>query len=660
MIYMCKYKKINIFFGLLVGIVSCLMVSMLYIGGNINFKYFFNSEKIYDFPEEDFVKSSKGWEYNEDENGYFVTKSDAVHKYRVGEKLGKWKCLYINIDKANVDSIYATLEYFGKKKVLLNEQPIQLNVGENLVLLDEEVPLYKIGIRIRDAEGTFFSIQSMQARSEISGYTTERFLKVFVISILIFLLMFGVGCIAWKYNKHKSERNLSISIGFFNKILQSAYIIGGNYLGNMAKKKLTHKNKIMQMIFCCLFILIIMSDIIGINGKETYRYFELICTVLLVAEGAILWENNLKKVEWKNPLVLSWIGLWCMVSISDFFVGKGNKFIGYVMLIGTGFFIFVWNQVKAKKTVIKLIMTALEIDFWVVLLFCIFFRHKKITVYYNGVFATPEEMTMYSLLMFCIFFVEIMRIIEKKVSVSHWIIYGSGMSISLYLILRSGGIISGFTLIMVLIIAVIFRIWSYLLRKINIIKLLKEQMGNILIMISIAFIVTISVYFLLERLPFNLEMDIAIENEQKISVLDKETLEKYQMVYPEELENVISKDRLKIHNYQKSYARMIGLYGNINQIYDYRKPVDAYNGYLEIMYRYGIYSVIPFFLYQVYSIYACVIRYKREQCLSYLIILLIDIIYVFFCIFGNAMISLTNPVGICFFMLNGINFDVNM
>lgn len=656
---MCKYKKINIFLGLLVGVISCLMVSMLYMGGNINFKCFFNSEKIYDFPEEDFVKNSKGWEYNEDKEGYLVTKSNAVHKYRVGEKTGKWKCLYVNIDKANVDSIYATLEYYDKNKILLSEQSIQLNVGENLILLEEEIPLYKIGIRLRDAEGTFFSIQSMQARSEISGYTTKRFLKVLVISILIFLVLFSVGGIVWKHIKHKPGGKLSKGIGF-NKILQSAYVIVGNYVGNIAKKRLTYKNTVMQMLFCCMFMLITMSDIIGVNGKETYRYFELVCTVFLVAEGAILWENNLKEIKWENPLVLSWIGLWCMVSISDFFVGKGNKFIGYVMLIGTGFFIFVWNQVKSKKAVIKLIMLALEIDFWVILLFCIFFRHKKITVYYNGVFATPEKMAMYSLLMFCIFLVEIMAIIEKKVSVNRWIIYGSGMSVSLYLVLRSGGIISGFTLIIVLIIAVIFRIWSYLLRKINIIELLKKQIGNILMMISIAFVVTISVYFLLERLPFNIEMDIAIENEQTISVLDEETLEKYQMIYPEELENVISKDKLKIHNYQKSYARMIGLYGNIDQIYDYRKPIDAYNGYLEIMYRYGIYSVIPFFIYQIYSIYACIIKYKRGQCLSYLIILLIDIIYLFFCIFGNAMISLTNPVEICFFILNGINFDANM
>ena len=51
----------------------------------------------------------------------------------------------------------------------------------------------------------------------------------------------------------------------------------------------------------------------------------------------------------------------------------------------------------------------------------------------------------------------------------------------------------------------------------------------------------------------------------------------------------------------KNYARMMGLYGNATQIYRNREPVQAYNGYLDLMYHYGIFAVIPFVLYQIYG-----------------------------------------------------------
>lgn len=45
----------------------------------------------------------------------------------------------------------------------------------------------------------------------------------------------------------------------------------------------------------------------------------------------------------------------------------------------------------------------------------------------------------------------------------------------------------------------------------------------------------------------------------------------------------------------------MGLYGNATQIYRNSEPVQAYNGYLDLMYHYGIFAVIPFVLYQIYG-----------------------------------------------------------
>ena len=86
-----------------------------------------------------------------------------------------------------------------------------------------------------------------------------------------------------------------------------------------------------------------------------------------------------------------------------------------------------------------------------------------------------------------------------------------------------------------------------------------------------------------------------------VSVLPEDELQLYQQMFPITLENVTSKDTINVMGSWKNYARMMGLYGNATQIYRNREPVQAYNGYLDLMYHYGIFAVIPFVLYQIYG-----------------------------------------------------------
>ena len=55
------------------------------------------------------------------------------------------------------------------------EQPIVIYNGENEIELDETIEIYRIGIRIRDAKGIFFSMNSMEIRSEKAGFSWQKF-----------------------------------------------------------------------------------------------------------------------------------------------------------------------------------------------------------------------------------------------------------------------------------------------------------------------------------------------------------------------------------------------------------------------------------------------------------------------------------------------------
>lgn len=132
------------------------MFTLMYLGGFKSLTYFLGSEAIYDFPETDMIKNAKGWEYHEEENGYYIVKNNAVNKYRVDRYVRTWKYLYLTISNCSVSEVHAILEYYDKEKNILKEQPIVIYNGENEIELDETIEIYRIGIRIRDAKGIFF------------------------------------------------------------------------------------------------------------------------------------------------------------------------------------------------------------------------------------------------------------------------------------------------------------------------------------------------------------------------------------------------------------------------------------------------------------------------------------------------------------------------
>lgn len=656
---MNNYKKTGIFLILLTGLLTCLMASMLYLGGGVNLKCFLGAEQVYDFPERDLTKDSKGWEYHGDAKGYSIVKANAVNKYRVDRKAGTWKCLYVTIDQMNVAAIPASLEYYDKEMELLAEQPISLSLGENIIFMNEDIKVTYIGIRIRDAKGTFFSIQSMQTRSEVSGFTPERFAKAMTASYGTFLLLFAAGML-WQSRTGKKPK-LHTGNNVFLSVLQSLYRIPGDFFGERVKRRVKgrQRNRLLRSLFCMMFLWIMISNVIALDEGEAYRYFVLVCGIFLLLEAVVMWERPLVEINWSNPLALSWCGLWVLVIISDIFVDAGNKFIGYFMLFAAGFLIFVWNQMERPRVVLELMAEALEINFGLAVVFCMVFRQKKTAVYYNGIFGTSEEMAMYSLLMFAIFLVKLLGMFEKKGMLKFWVLYGSGAAVSLYFVLCSGGLTAYIALAVTAAAALGMTSWRYIRQKKHLGRMFVQQLGKLLVTAGAAALLTAAVHMAVEQLPGLLGTDMAIQEEQLISALSSEELSLYQTVLPEELEDVVSWDTLKVDMYQKSYARMLGLVGNISQLYVYREPVSPYNGYLAVMYRYGIYAVIPFLLYQIYGVYAAAANCKGKDGKEYLWILLVNIIYIVFCIGGNAGIALENPLVWCFFLMNGYSFFRN-
>lgn len=524
---MKNYKNEKSLFVALLGCTICLMFTLMYLGGFKSLTYFLGSEAIYDFPETDMIKNAKGWEYHEEENGYYIVKNNAVNKYRVDRYVRTWKYLYLTISNCSVSEVHAILEYYDKEKNILKEQPIVIYNGENEIELDETIEIYRIGIRIRDAKGIFFSMDSMEIRSEKAGFSWQKFYECMGMSLLICGCVIFMGYSVRKKYVNTENYALEKNTGLLY-ILQSLYVLQGNIVGKKAIQKCRKIDRkvTVEILLCIFFAWILFFEIMGWTKGESYRYFSLGCAVILFACGCLLWKKEWKNTGVMSSVLKSWYGLWIMMALSDVFKEDGEKFFSYVMIFSAGFFIFAYNQRFKADAVICLFLRALEIDYVLVVLFCIFFRPKIITVYYNGICRRPEDFAMYALLIFALFVWKIYGLIDNDASYLQWIGYGMGAASALYFVLRSGGVVAKIALILVAITYLYGCVYIWVKKRVS----FRYRWKQILTAIVFSFLCVVVIHISVKYLPDILQTTVVFEDEQLVSVLPEDELQLYQQM----------------------------------------------------------------------------------------------------------------------------------
>lgn len=634
-------KKIE---TLLYGLVACVMISLCCMGDGLNLRCFLGAERVYDFSDRELTKSSSGWEYQEEEQCFLLNKNGALHRYLLNGKTDSWKCLLITVDKLSLPAVEALIVYYDKAGEVLAEQQTELVCGENQILLYEDVAMYRMGIRIFEAKGEYISVESMQIRDGLPGFS----LPVFAAVTGILYAIYVIGCGLWWYFGKRNMRQTGRGAGYTAvDTLQKIYINFGNsaWRHTAGKVRPAARKTVRGILFSLFPLWIVFCGALGWSEGDFYRYFAGTIAVMLLASGLFMIERPLKRADWNTNLARIWLVLWLFVTVSDIFVDAGDKFLGYLMLFSGGFFIFVWNQTRKPAALLAEIMTGLELCFGLTIVFCMLFRQKKTAVYYNGVFTNAEDSAMYSLLMLAVFLAELGWALREKKRMRSWVLYGIGAAASLYFTMRSGGVTAFAALAFVGAAAV----W-YLIEYYRGSGMLKKDLCRNALQIAAActaaLLAAVGIHFSVKYLPQQTGLNIDFEKEQCVSVLPQEELELYRMLLPEELEGAVSQDTLEIGTYQKSYVRLLGLTGNIADVRVYREKVKAYSGYLSVMYRYGMLTAVPFLLFQIYAVGAAV--KKRRWFL-----LMTDIVYICFCVGGNAGMAMTQPLTWCFYLLNG-------
>ena len=371
------------------------------------------------------------------------------------------------------------------------------------------------------------------------------------------------------------------------------------------------RGKIRSGIFCFLLLFMeagFLADLY--SNDDTYRYLLLVCAIGILLMAFSCWEKPLVKLNWNNKLVASWLAFCVLTMISDFIVLKRYTHTGYVLVFVFGFLFFMWGNMKDREELVGDLLRGIEWSFPPHLLFCYLFRPYLPGYRYSGTTVRPGYFSIYLLFVWIAFLAELDFKREKKTLAKDCVcIFMLGICADL--LWKSQSVASLIPAVLALFIFS-YKLW----RRRKQMKLVGFALY--LAVFGIGYIADgAGVYYIPRAVnaeikfekdfypdtatdsPFTLVVQAAEEEEDGNRILEK--------LKSASLEQFTSGRTL----YWKTYVRELNLWGHEKKARLLGGPRLAHNGFLLVMYRYGIFTVVPYTLMVVYSLlYA--FRYTRR------------------------------------------------
>lgn len=657
-------KKLHIFLVFLAGALISVMLVMMRLGGGVNFEEFMSADRVYDFEPSELRKNSSHWLYESENGGHRILKNKARIKYELDGSVQTWNFLYITVEQLDMESVQGLLRYYNHRNKKVLEQPITLVQGRNMIEMDATVPIKKIGIVVLDAQEEFISISDIQIRTTPSWFTIPHFLELFgvafagVMVILIVLLL-----LMRRFGRENRGRTVDVLL----ESLQSGIKVLGDFLGSrMGGRLYPHQKESMRkFLFSLLFVWMMVGSAAGwLASEEIYRYYVLVCALLLLVISFVSWERPLQNQHWNNPLMVSWLCIWlCMLLCNFFMIRTLESVTVCAMLLAGSVFVYFWQNMEKPDRMLSDLMGALEITFFLAIIYCMAFRMKKPAIDYNGMFKNPEELAMYAVLMGVVFLTELDWLITDRITGAsaentNGIREGvfascvkniTGGAIALFLVLRSSHDLG----IAIFILLGICYIPNMMMKIYGAARKCRILFLDILVAVIFAYACVCIIFVSTKYFPGILGMDMEYENELLLTELDDEEQELYLMQYPGSLDGVKDKDAAKLPIIWRGYARRLNLFGHSGGLSIFRREILPYNGYLDMAYHHGIFILLPYMAFQI-TVIALGLRCAfRKSGRRNIYMLFLGIAYVGFSLGSNVELSWGHPLWLCYFLSVG-------
>ena len=636
---------------LLFSMILGMMISAMIVSGKVNFREFFNVGNMVEVSQDELKKSNKSMLYNEVFECYRIQSNKTIRKYLLDGEENAWQYAYINVNKLSVSSVSGDIIYYNRQGEKLNEQPICLIQGENVITLDGTIPMYRMGLKLYDAEGIYISLQSVAVRDRGGEFTGGTFWRYFCLVTAGVYLALVIISFIWKTRIKKLDfiRDLPDKkklVGWWQQVYQQ---ILACFSGTCDTRKF---RPVRIALYAAMFVWIVIARSSGwTENRQIYRYYLLVLWMFFAVEAFLCYEKKAQK-KWKaNGLLVAWCGYWLGLMLSDVFVVTSFKHTGTVMLFGAGLLIYVWNQSGHVKRFFYEIILGLEITFVPAVLYCALFRPLTKGVQYNGFCLNSEEFSVYVAMMCCIFMTEIFYCIKKKKTCKKYIMYICGTTVAMFFLLRTENKTGVYAVCFYLIILLCNM-------KINIIRE-RREIGKLLLGCGIGLLCVVAVHTGTKLMPDMLRYKVTFQNEKLVSGESREVIELLEELNPGTMEGVKCQDFSRVPEYRKAYVHRLGLTGTAKKVVYKREEILPQSGYLYVAYRYGVFNLLPYIVIQVCMFFHWFKLKSTGRVINIVDLMIFGtaIVYVAYACNGNLESYKITPVWLLFYMGAGCWFE---
>lgn len=587
----------------LIGLVLSMSIAAMVISGSHSIKSFYDVGEVYEISGR-FYRS-----VNIQDNGHQETsgkivldKGEFKQTITVDGKPREWNYFCIDISEMNRDTIECSMLFTNYK----NEQLISrvrknctLKEGLNVIEISRQA-FQNVEIIYTGDNGTVFTIRAMQFRDNEPVFTYAKFVGITVLAFLIYSLIIVAFRIIW------FKKKIKINFYVWINILQEMYI---KFAEQFAKVKQIfpflnkYKSQIRTVLFLGLFLFNVWIDMYG-SYTGRFKYYVIIYLFLIIMIAIVSIETTVKKVYWNNPLVWSWIILWGVTCVSDFIITKDYRFSGYAIILGIGFFHFIWNNMENPNEMLKDFKNAICIFIIVITVFCLVCRPELEGMRYSGFSNNPSVFGMYLSVCWAVVLSEIEEGIKENSRVVNLLPYLLEMGIVFSFAWKSQ---SACPLMCMACIGLIWlgRVLYYLKKNFR-----KKYFIGV-ISISIVILAYVGVDWGINTIPQKLNTAITLNGEIPIAKKQygfvaeaadiKETIKNSrlgQKFSSASLSTILSGRDF----YYRGYLREMNLFGHKERPVMWGERRLPHNAILGISYQYGVFATVPYILMLLYVI----------------------------------------------------------
>ncbi len=627
-------KNLFLYFWGMAGILLALMISLMEAGEGWNIDNFLDQEQTYEFSEADLVHTEDTCRKNVETGLYQVVADKAVLQIEDLYQSGNWKYMAINISDMNYDAAKWDIVYSNKKGEVVSKQTATLVDGDNMIEIACRQSYQSIKLVIKEQAGLSFRINSIQCRTNDVIISPQTIMTKFFFWMGLYLGISGIIYLA-----RKSKMYTII------ELLQEGYALFGDYMGRklIAERSRKHIGMIRTGMITLLFVMGELSGILGwYEDANGYKYYMLLIAVLITLLGVLCWESDLTLLNWNSMIPVAWMLLWVSVCISDVMESKNYKFVGYVFLLAVGFFFFSWNNMAEPQKIKREIYMGFNLNFVLVAVYCMIFRAKKIGVLYNGAFLSREDSAIYAVTAVGVFLAQLYKELFRENEKYRWngriVLYIIGIAVSVSFLYYSNTISCNLAFVTEVI---IFGYYIFRRKKILTTKA-KELILAVIPAVLLAILCVKGVNMAINYLPEKLGTELRYANEVLETKQDISVLESLRVQEPDYYYNVSLAGENTKGSVCLEYLQKINLFGHAEELEVAGATVKVSNTWIEVIYRYGLFILIPYVL----LFAACFARaYKEKKAMLFIMTTLLFIMP-----FQNIELPFVHPVWILYYL----------